>query len=116
MQEYPRVPVAAGSAGRRPVRPHLCGISSPGGHLVCREGITVRRILSDNGSGYVSRVFRTTCEALRLSHRRTQAYTPRTNGKAEHLIQTLLREWAYAVPYPTSRERRQQVVDFSGPS
>jgi transposase InsO family protein len=71
------------------------------------RGITVQRVLSDNGSGYVSRAFRATCETLRLQHRRTRAYTPRTNGKAERFIQTLLREWAYVQPYETSRHRRR---------
>ena len=51
--------------------------------------------MSDNGSGYVSRLFRATCAGLGLRHLRTRAYTPRTNGKAERFIQTLLREWAY---------------------
>jgi transposase InsO family protein len=71
--------------------------------------ITIRRVLSDNGSGYVSGVFRATCERLTIVHKRTRAYWPRTNGKAERFIQTLLREWAYAVPYGTSRERRQRL-------
>jgi transposase InsO family protein len=77
--------------------------------VVCGAGITVQRVLSDNGSGYVSRVFRTSCEALGLQHRRTRAYTPRTNGKAERFIQTLVREWAYAVSYISSTERRRQL-------
>ena len=62
------------------------------------RGITTRRVMSDNGSGYVSRAWRTTCEALGLRHLRTRVYTPRTNGKAERFIQTLLREWAYVEP------------------
>jgi len=71
------------------------------------RGIACRRLLTDNGSGYVSRVFRDTCTLLGLDHRRTRPYTPRTNGKAERFIQTLLREWAYAQAYPTSQVRRQ---------
>ena len=71
------------------------------------QGIVCHRLLTDNGSGYVSRVFRETCTRLRLDHRRTRPYTPRTNGKAERFIQTLLREWAYAQPYATSQVRRQ---------
>ena len=63
------------------------------------RGIVVRRVMSDNGNGYVSRIFRATCAELELRHLRTRAYTPRTNGKAERFIQTLLREWAYAEPY-----------------
>jgi len=69
--------------------------------------ITCRRLLTDNGSGYLSRAFREGCAALGLQHRRTRPYTPRTNGKAERFIQTLLREWAYAMPYATSQERRR---------
>ena len=76
------------------------------------RGIRVRRVMSDNGSGYVSRVFRQACAALRLRHLRTRAYTPRTNGKAERFIQTLLREWAYVTPYVSSRERRAQLQPY----
>ena len=69
------------------------------------RGVRVRRVLTDNGSGYVSRSFRATCRALRVRHRRTRPYTPRTNGKAERFIQTALREWAYRRPYYTSGDR-----------
>ena len=68
--------------------------------------------MSDNGSGYVSRLFRATCARLGLRHHWTRAYTPRTNGKAERFIQTLLREWAYAEPYATSRERRRALRPY----
>ena len=76
------------------------------------RGMTVRRAMSDNGSGYISRVFRRTCEALELRHLRTRAYTPRTNGKAERFIQTLLREWAYVEPHTSSRERRMALRPY----
>ena len=69
------------------------------------RGIKTRRVMTDNGSGYVSRVFTGACAQLRLRHLRTRPYTPRTNGKAERLIQTLLREWAYAQPYMSSARR-----------
>jgi transposase InsO family protein len=69
------------------------------------RGVRVRRILTDNGSCYRSYGFRATCRALRVRHHRTRPYTPRTNGKAERFIQTLLREWAYARPYYTSADR-----------
>ena len=69
------------------------------------HGVSVRRILTDNGSGYRSRSFRATCRALHVGHRCTRPYTPRTNGKAERFIQTALREWAYVRPYYTSAER-----------
>jgi transposase InsO family protein len=76
------------------------------------RGIRVRRVLTDNGSGYVSRAFRTLCEQLHVRHRRTRAYTPRTNGKAERFIQTILREWAYAMAYATSADRRRALRPF----
>jgi transposase InsO family protein len=71
--------------------------------------VRVRRILTDNGSGYISRSFRATCRALHVAHGRTRPYTPRTNGKAERFIQTALREWAYRRPYYTSVDRAQQL-------
>jgi transposase InsO family protein len=73
------------------------------------RGVRVRRVLTDNGSGYISHSFRATCRALHVRHRRTRPYTPRTNGKAERFIQTALREWAYRRPYYTSAERAQQL-------
>ena len=70
-----------------------------------RQGIRVKRVMTDNGSGYVSRLFGKACRRLRLRHIRTRPYTPKTNGKAERFIQTLLREWAYALPYRSSDTR-----------
>ena len=69
------------------------------------RGVRVQRVLSDNGSGYVSRVFAAACRRLRLVHRRTRPYTPRTNGKAERFIRTLQHEWAYAQPFHSSAQR-----------
>lgn len=74
--------------------------------------VRVRRVLTDNGSGYVSKSFRATCRALHVAHRRTRPYTPRTNGKAERFIQTALREWAYVRPYYTSADRAQQLAGW----
>lgn len=76
------------------------------------RGITVRRTMTDNGSGYVARVFRTTCHRLGLRHLRTRPYTPRTNGKAERVIQTLLREWAYVRAYRSSWARRRELARY----
>jgi len=76
------------------------------------RGVRVRRVLTDNGSGYISHSFRATCRALHVRHRRTRPYTPRTNGKAERFIQTALREWAYRQPYYTSAERAQQLLGW----
>ena len=65
-------------------------------------GITVERVMTDNGPCYASKAFARLCRERRLKHIRTKPYTPRTNGKAERFIQTALREWAYAVAYPSS--------------
>ena len=72
-------------------------------------GITVERVMTDNGSCYRSRRFRNTCRRLGLKHIFTRPYTPRTNGKAERFIQTALREWAYARAYDTSRQRAAEL-------
>jgi transposase InsO family protein len=69
------------------------------------HGITVQRVMTDNGSAYVSHLFAALCRDKSLRHLRTQPYRPCTNGKAERLIQTLLREWAYKRPYRSSRHR-----------
>ena len=71
------------------------------------HGITTQRVMTDNGSPYVSHLHAASCRELRLKHLRTQPYRPRTNGKAERFIQTLLREWAYAQVFQTSAHRTQ---------
>jgi transposase InsO family protein len=70
-----------------------------------RHGITVQRVLTDNGSPYRSTVHRIACHALRVKHLRTRPYRPQTNGKAERFIRTLLDGWAYGPIYGSSRER-----------
>ncbi len=72
-----------------------------------KHAITVERVMSDNGSGYISRDFRSACGELGARHIRTRPYRPKTNGKAERFIQSMLREWAYALPYATSEQRNQ---------
>ena len=74
-----------------------------------RLGIRVRRLLTDNGGCYRSRVFHARCAQRRLRHRYTRPFTPRTNGKAERFIQTVLREWAYAHAYHTSAQRAEHL-------
>ena len=69
-------------------------------------GITVERVMSDNGSCYRSAVHAAACRELGLKHLRTQPYRPRTNGKAERFIQTLQNRWAYGALYGSSAERR----------
>lgn len=68
-------------------------------------GVTVARVMTDNGSCYTSRAFKAACAELGIRHIRTRPYTPKTNGKAERFIQTALREWAYARAYQTSEQR-----------
>jgi transposase InsO family protein len=72
-------------------------------------GIKVERVMTDNGSCYLSRDFAKACKKLGLKHIRTKPYTPKTNGKAERFIQTSLREWAYARAYNTSDERTAEL-------
>jgi len=69
------------------------------------RAVRVERILTENGSGYRSYAFAAACAAHRIRQLRTRPYRPRTNGKAERFIQTMLREWAYAVRYQTSQHR-----------
>ena len=69
------------------------------------HGITVQRLMTDNGSAYRSRAHAIACAQLGLRHLTTQPYRPRTNGKAERFIQTLIRRWAYGRTYNTSTER-----------
>ncbi|MGY3238271.1 transposase InsO family protein [Bradyrhizobium sp. USDA 4472] len=72
-------------------------------------GVTVTRVMTDNGGCYRSHAFGEACRDLGIKHIRTKPYTPRTNGKAERFIQTALREWAYAKAYPTSNRRAQEL-------
>lgn len=75
-------------------------------------GVTVQRVMTDNGSAYQSRAFAAACRRLGVRHLRTRPYTPQTNGKAERFIQTALREWAYATTYSTSDQRREALQDW----
>jgi len=70
------------------------------------RGVAVHQVMSDNGSPYVSRAWAAWMHVHGVDHIRTRPYRPRTNGKAERFIQTLLREWAYAASYPSSDHRR----------
>jgi transposase InsO family protein len=79
------------------------------------RGITVQQLMTDNGSAYISSVHALACRALGLKHLRTRPYRPRTNGKAERFIRTLLGGWAYGAIYNTSRERNAALaawIDF----
>lgn len=76
------------------------------------QGIVVERVLSDNAKAYHSHLWRDTCADLQIGRRYTRPYSPWTNGKAEALIKTLLREWAYRFAYPTSSHRSRALAGF----
>jgi transposase InsO family protein len=70
-----------------------------------RHGVTVERVITDNGSAYRSTIHALACRALGIGHLRTRPHRPQTNGKAERLIRTMLAGWAYGAIYRDSRER-----------
>ena len=76
---------------------------------LARHGVSVERVMTDNGSAYRSGLFRQAVADAGARHVRTRPYTPRTNGKAERFIQTSLREWAYARPYASSDQRARAI-------
>jgi transposase InsO family protein len=76
------------------------------------HGIEVQRLMTDNGNGYRSHAHAAACRALGIRHLFTQPYRPKTNGKAERFIRTLLAEWAYAAAYPTSSARTRALPAF----
>jgi transposase InsO family protein len=78
------------------------------------HGVTVERVMTDNGSAYRSHRSREACRTSGLRHLRTKPYTPRTNGKAERFIQTSLREWAYVQTYASPQARRNALADWLG--
>ncbi len=78
-------------------------------------GITVERLITDNGSAYRSTVHAIACRALGIRHLRTRPYRPQTNGKAERFIRTMLGGWAYGAIYRDSNERNAALagwIDF----
>ena len=76
------------------------------------RGVTLRRILTDNGAGYRSHPFAAVVRRARIGHRWCRPYRPQTNGKAERFIQTLQREWAYGQPYRTSALRPRALAPW----
>ena len=75
-------------------------------------GVTVERVLSDNAKCYSSRAFTGTADALGIGLRKTRPFRPQTNGKAEAVIKTLQREWAYRRPYASNADRLSALVEF----
>ena len=77
-----------------------------------QQNVRIERVMTDNGSAFVSRQFTGLCKSLEIRHVRIRPYTPRTNGKAERFIQTLLREWAYRFTYHSSEERHSWLEPY----
>lgn len=76
------------------------------------HGITIERILTDNGGCYRSHEFAAACDELGIGHRFTRPYRPQTNGKAERLVRTLLTEWAYAGAFTRPEARVEALGRF----
>jgi transposase InsO family protein len=76
------------------------------------HGVRIERVLTDNAKAYHSRAWIEATSRARIERRYTRIYRPRTNGKAERLIQTLLREWAYARSYPSSSQRARALPGY----
>jgi transposase InsO family protein len=76
------------------------------------QGIVVQRVMTDNGTGYRSKVHAAGIAQLGIKHLRTRPYRPRTNGKAERFIQTLQAEWAYAAVYQDHWHRRRALLPW----
>ena len=76
------------------------------------RGVKMQRVMTDNGSGYRSKLFRRVVQSRGARHIFTRPYTPRTNGKAERFIQTCKRDWAYARPYRRSEARTAALATF----
>lgn len=74
------------------------------------QGIRAERVMTDNGSAYRSGRFAKALRLLAIRHIFTRPYTPKTNGKAERFIQTLLREWAYGLAHPSSAARNNDLT------
>ena len=75
-------------------------------------GVTIKRLLTDNGSAFRSKAFRAACAQLGIAQKFTRAYRPQTNGKAERFIQSALREWAYGWTYQNSAQRTAALASW----
>ncbi|CAM3034420.1 Integrase catalytic domain-containing protein [Dermacoccus abyssi] len=78
------------------------------------HGVTIERVLSDNGGAYRSHLWRDTCDALSITPKRTRPYRPQTNGKVERFHRTMADGWAYARCYTSEQERRDALEPWLG--
>ena len=109
-------PTGGRRSGSRSARPRRAGGLAGIGRSVGRGWsigpagpAVVRRVLTDNGSCYKSRLWRDTLQAKGIRHKRTRPYRPQTNGKVERYHRTLADEWAYTRPYPSDSARADAV-------
>ena len=77
------------------------------------QGVKVQRVMTDNGGSLRSRRYAKALRLLKIKHLRTKPYTPKTNGKAERVVQTSLPEWAYARAYLTSDDKAQHLAEVA---
>jgi transposase InsO family protein len=87
-------------------------LPAPGAVLLRRPRGSVERVMTDNGSAYISTAHAIACRALHIKHLRTRPRRPQTNGKAERFIRTMLGGWAYGRIYGSSRERRATLAGW----
>ncbi len=90
----------------------VCGFLERAVAWFAAHGVSVERVMTDNGSGYRSHAHRAACRRLSLRHLLTEPYRPRTNGKAQRFIRTLVEGWAYGGVYRTNSERRLALPGF----
>ena len=76
------------------------------------RGVTIERVLSDNGGAYRSLLWRDTCEELSITPKRTRPYRPQTNGKVERFHRTMADGWAYARCYRSEQDRRDALQSW----
>ena len=81
--------------------------------MFATHGVSIQRVMTDNGPGYISKRFNLLCQQLNIRHIYTKPYTPRTNGKAERFIRTLKEQWAYGTCYRTSAHRARALVPWT---
>ena len=102
----PRCPALPGSVAVNPASATAAAFWTRAYAWFTAAGITVERVLTDNGSCYRSRLWKDTFTNAGITHKRTRPYRPQTNGKVERFNRTMLDEWAYATTYHTETERR----------
>jgi transposase InsO family protein len=112
VDDHSRLAYAEVFQGRGENSRHAVAFLRRGLRFFADHGIRVERVMSDNGCGYVSTAHTIACRALGVRHTRIRPGRPRTNGKAERFIQTLLNEWAYVRIYGSSQERQAQLAPY----